>query len=122
MPRDSKLYLSDILKAIARIEKSLESLDKSDLGDDDEKIDSILFNMMTIGEAAKHIPQNLRDKNPDIAWSAIGRFRDFVVHHYFDIDLDKVWMILETDIPELKQQVETLLQAIAKDDEHNANE
>lgn len=112
MPRDSRLYLSDIRKAIGRIETSIHGLDKTLFSQDDEKVDSVLFNLMTIGEAAKNVPQTIRDKNPDISWSAIGRFRDFVVHHYFDIDMDKVWDILQFDIPDLKQQIEALLQEL----------
>ncbi|MCK6581066.1 MAG: DUF86 domain-containing protein [Anaerolineae bacterium] len=70
--------------------------------------DGILFNLMTIGEAAKNVPQEIRDIMPEIAWSDIGRFRDFVVHHYFSIDMDRVWRIVHTDLPELSQQVSAL--------------
>jgi uncharacterized protein with HEPN domain len=71
--------------------------------------DGVLFNLMTIGEAAKNVPQDVRELMPEIDWGDIGRFRDFVVHHYFGIDLDKVWIIVTNDLPILKQQIEILL-------------
>jgi uncharacterized protein with HEPN domain len=122
MPRDSRLYLSDIRKAIGRIETSIQGLDKVSFSTDNEKVDSVLFNLMTIGEAAKNVPQAIREMKPDVSWSAIGRFRDFVVHHYFDIDMDKVWDILTSDIPELKQQIEALLQDLSTGGDNNGEE
>lgn len=122
MPRDFKLYLQDILKAIERIDASVKGLDQTQFEQNAEKMDSVLFNLMTIGEAAKQIPQEIRDLQADVSWSAIGRFRDFVVHHYFSLDIDKVWDIVATDIPELKPQIQQLLRELSNDDNASDSE
>jgi uncharacterized protein with HEPN domain len=109
MPRSHRLYLTDIQTALSRINHLMQDLDESTFKAGAVQVDGVLFNLMTIGEAAKNIPQEIRDKMPEIDWGQIGRFRDFVVHHYFSIDLDNVWDIVQTDLPELAQQIEKLL-------------
>lgn len=108
MPRSVDLYLADIQKAISRIESLMNVLDEQSFKSGAVETDGILFNLMTIGESAKNVPQEIRDIMPEIAWSDIGRFRDFVVHHYFSIDMERVWSIVHTDLPELSRQVSAL--------------
>ena len=116
MPRSLRLYLSDILQAITRIHALMEELDESQFKAGVPQTDGILFNLMTIGEAAKNIPQEFREQTPDINWSDIGRFRDFGVHHYFSLNMARVWDIVHTDLPELQQAVVSLLDAASEDD------
>jgi uncharacterized protein with HEPN domain len=42
--------------------------------------DGVLFNLMTIGEAAKNVPKEIQDLAPEVKWGKIMRFRDFVTH------------------------------------------
>ena len=114
MPRSSRLYLTDIQTAIARIQLLMQALGETAFKRGDVQTDGVLFNLMTIGEAAKNIPQDSRELMPEIEWAEIARFRDFVAHHYFSLDMNKVWDIVQTDLPELSQQVEHLL-ALLKD-------
>ncbi len=109
MPRLVRLYLKDILTAIERIQLLMASLDELAFKAGALETDGIMFNLMTIGEAAKNIPTDVRDLMADIQWTDIARFRDFVVHHYFGLDMNRVWSIVTVDLPTLKQQVETLL-------------
>lgn len=115
MSRNYELYLRDILKAIGRIERYIGNDDKDTFKTDDMRVDSVLFNLMTIGEAVKNIPDELRQRHPDVRWRDIGRFRDRVVHHYFGLDLDIVWEIVEIHLPPLKEFVEQLLHDILND-------
>ena len=64
-----------------------------------------------IGEAAKTVPDSIRNQQPDLPWRQMGRFRDVVVHHYFDLDLDLVWDIIQTKLEPLAQQIRHILQA-----------
>ncbi|MCI0662716.1 MAG: DUF86 domain-containing protein [Acidobacteria bacterium] len=112
MPRSYKLYLADIQNAISRIQRLMEALDETSFKAGDLQTDGILFNLMTIGEAAKNIPPDIRALMPEINWSEVGRFRDFVVHHYFGLDMSKVWDIVQTDLPELSQQTEKLMKLL----------
>ncbi len=112
MPRSAELYVADIQKALLRIERIMENLDETRFKAGDVQVDGILFNLLTIGEAAKNIPAELQALMPEIEWSEIARFRDIVAHHYFRLDLNKVWDIVQTDLPELRQQVEELVKLL----------
>ncbi len=112
MSRDYRLYLQDILQAIQKINRFVQDIDLDTFRSDAMRLDSTLFNLMTIGEAAKNIPPEIRDLMPEIEWSLIARFRDFVVHHYWDLRLPKVWDIVHSDLPELAGQVEELLKRL----------
>lgn len=54
-----------------------------------------------VGEAAKHISDDLRKSHPEVPWSAASRMRDGLIHHYFDINLDVLWGTVTDDLPRL---------------------
>jgi uncharacterized protein with HEPN domain len=116
MPRSVRLYLNDILKAIQRINDYVGDITAEAFRADELRTDGILFNLMTIGEAAKHIPPDIRALSPEITWREIGRFRDFVVHHYFSLDMNEIWDIVHVDLPPLKVAVEKLLHDLQEDE------
>lgn len=119
MSRDSELYLRDILTAVERIEAYIKDIDQPTFEADSMRVDSVLFNLMTIGEAVKNIPDELRDQHPEVRWRDIGRFRDRVVHHYFGLDMNIVWEIITVHFSPLKAAVTRLLQPPKEDKESN---
>jgi uncharacterized protein with HEPN domain len=54
-----------------------------------------------VGEAAKQVSEPTRTAHPDVPWSAAARMRDRLIHHYFDIDLDILWVTVTEDLPQL---------------------
>lgn len=66
-----------------------------------------------MGEAAKHVPANVRQKYPDIPWKDIAGMRDKIIHLYFRVSLEKVWLVLKEDIPALKPLIQKVLDDIS---------
>jgi uncharacterized protein with HEPN domain len=112
MSRNDLLYLNDILKATERINNYVTGITLDQFKADNLVVDGVLFNLMTIGEAVKNIPDHLRERAPEIRWRDIGRFRDRVVHHYFSLDLDIVWEIVTLHLPPLQTYVEQILKEL----------
>ncbi len=62
-----------------------------------------------IGEAAKNIPDEMRQASPYIEWRKMAGMRDMMIHGYFPINYRIVWDVVRNKIPKLKQHVEQLL-------------
>jgi uncharacterized protein with HEPN domain len=62
-----------------------------------------------IGEAARNLPDEVREMAPNIPWHKIIGMRNVLVHGYFMIELDIVWDTVQQDVPALKPAVEELL-------------
>ncbi|HHT9124308.1 MAG TPA: HepT-like ribonuclease domain-containing protein [Candidatus Brocadiia bacterium] len=63
-----------------------------------------------IGEAAKNIPGTIQHKYPDIPWKEMAGMRDKVIHFYFGVDPQKVWLVVKERIPQIKPLVKKVLQ------------
>ena len=73
---------------------------------DEKTYDAVLRNLEIIGEAAKHLPDEIRAKTPEIDWRKVAGFRDIVAHAYFGIDNRILWDIIENKIPELLRAIQ----------------
>ena len=109
MPRDYKLYLEDILDAIKSIEEYTKELDITLFQNKKMAVDAVVRNLEIIGEAAKNIPPNIREKYQQIEWKKITGLRDILAHQYFGIDIDILWDIVKTKLPALKNSLKELL-------------
>ena len=109
MKRDYKLYLDDLIESIEKIEEYVQRLSFDDFTQDGKTIDAVVRNLEVMGEAAKHIPQKLRDKYPAVPWREMAGMRDKLIHGYFGINLDVVWKTIEKRLPETKTSLKQIL-------------
>lgn len=71
--------------------------------------DGVIRNLLILGEAAKRVPKDIRSKHPGIDWRNIAGMRDVLVHDYLGVDLEVLWEVIENHLPELRQQLEKIL-------------
>ncbi|MEB3216783.1 MAG: DUF86 domain-containing protein [Nostocales cyanobacterium 94392] len=110
--RDNREKLRDILEAIERINKYAVQGRKN--FEENELIQSwFMQNLQIIGEASRALSADIREQNPQVPWSQIIGMRNVLTHNYFEIDLDVVWLVIERELPNLKPQIESILQALS---------
>ncbi len=101
MSRDEIMYLQDIAQSCEKILRFCAGLTQSDLVQDEKTYDAVVRNLEIIGEAAKHIGEDIRKQLPDIEWRKAAGLRDMLAHAYFGIDNDILWDIIQNKVPQL---------------------
>ena len=109
MPRKALLFLKDMRVAAQKIKRYTQLSTFESYSQDEQMIDATLHNLEIIGKAAKNIPQDVRMSYPDIPWRNMARFRDVIAHHYFGINLETVWDIVENELPALLSELEIVI-------------
>jgi len=117
MRRDYRIYLNDILESIRRIEKYTKNLTFEEFKENELIQDAVLRNLEVIGEAVKKIPDEIKNRKPEIEWRKIAGFRDVLIHSYFKVDVEIVWDVIKNKIPSLKRNVKEIISEIRNQDE-----
>jgi len=105
MNRDVNLFINDILQNIKDIESFSKELTRDKFQNDKLRQNAIIRSLEIIGEAVKNVPNSFRDKYPNIPWRKIAGFRDVLSHAYFGVSINRVWNIIEIDLPKLKEEI-----------------
>jgi uncharacterized protein with HEPN domain len=106
--RESKLLIKDILEAISAIERFVEGIDFEEFRSNDEKSSAVIRKFEIIGEATKALPDNLKEKYPEIPWKEMAGFRDKLIHFYFGIKYELVWQAIKNRLPQLKSSIQNI--------------
>jgi uncharacterized protein with HEPN domain len=96
-----KHRISDIIDSIQKIQKYVEEMEFDDFQGDAKTIDAVIRNFIIIGEAARHIPDEVSTKYPNIHWRLMGDMRNFAVHEYLGVEMPTIWKTIHDDLPPL---------------------
>jgi len=107
--RSSRLLLEDLLLSIEKITEYTSGLSFDNFLEDSKTSDAVIRNFEIIGEAANRLPDEMKEKFPEIDWYRIRGFRNRIVHDYMGIDYQMVWLIKENYLPKLKAQIQNIL-------------
>jgi uncharacterized protein with HEPN domain len=100
--------LLDILEAIERIEKYAD--EGKETFEADELIQTwVIHHITIIGEACRTLSDDFQARYANVPWADIVGMRNILVHHYFGIDTEAVWSVVEKDLPELKLSIQAIL-------------
>ena len=73
------------------------------------RLDAVLYEIVVLGEAARHLSPEIRAAHPEVPWREIIGMRSVVTHGYDQIDDDELWQVIERDLPDLMQRLDALL-------------
>ncbi len=108
MWRDDACLL-DMLLAARKVRQFTASVDENRFRADEVLQNAVLRLIQIIGEAARSISPEFKQLHPAIPWREIVGMRHLLVHEYFRIIPEKVWEVVERDLPNLIPMIEQLV-------------
>ncbi|MGB2768363.1 MAG: DUF86 domain-containing protein, partial [Candidatus Zixiibacteriota bacterium] len=75
-------------------------------------VDAVIRNLEIIGEAARNLPEAVRNGHPDIPWKRMIGLRNIAVHEYFGVDLSIIWEVITKNLPEAKARIVEVLESL----------
>ena len=107
-PREWRFYITDMIVFAENVISYTDGFDQDRFVESGLTYDATLRNLELIGEAATHIPQEIREKYNQVQWRLIIATRNKLIHGYLGIDNDTLWSIIQTDVPELLSQLQQI--------------
>ena len=107
--RTPKLLLEDIQDSAEKILEYTKEMSFEEFSTDNKTIDAVIRNFEIIGEASNLLPDEVKEKYPEIEWHRIRGFRNRVVHDYFGVDLQIVWKITFDQLSTLISEIARIL-------------
>ena len=108
--RSWQLRVEDILECMERIHAYTSGMSLDDFRAETRTGDAVERNFVVIGEAARHIPDDVLAEHPEIPWHLLRGMRDMLVG-YFDVSPDAVWRTIEEDLPPLVPSLQRMLES-----------
>ena len=112
MKKDVRVYLDDMINAINEIEKSTVNVSFEVFASNFEKINSVAYDVLIIGEAVDKIPKSIQANNPQIPWRVLNDIRNKHIHEYHTVKPDKLWKMAKLSLPKIKCLLEDIIKEL----------
>ncbi|MFP4395213.1 MAG: DUF86 domain-containing protein [Anaerolineales bacterium] len=109
-PHPWKMRIEDILESIRRIQRYTSGLTFGSFKADQKTIDAVIRNLEIVGEAARHVPDEITDRHNQLPWEEMRGMRNVLIHEYFGVSIGILWHTITHNLPPLVEQLEGILE------------
>jgi uncharacterized protein with HEPN domain len=109
MKRDDTVYLHHILDAISLIEEYTKGMSENEFLANSMAHDAVVRQIEIIGEAARNISDEFREKHSKLPWGKMTGIRNKIIHEYFNINYSIVWDTVREDLPGLQKSIKKIM-------------
>ena len=103
--------VTHMLEAARKAMSFVVGKQRSDLDHDDMLAFALIKALEIIGEAAVNMSDKFRKSHPEVPWAKIAGMRHRLVHAYFDVNFDIVWLAMNDDLPPLINALEKIIES-----------
>ena len=114
--REWSFFITDMIGFCEKVMSHADGLTKDEFLKEEIVHEATMWNLRLIGEAATHVPADVREAYPHIQWGRIIGMRNRLTHGYLDVNDNVVWSTIETEVPKLLDDLRELLKQIDEDD------
>lgn len=112
--KNDRDYLDHILESLDWIER-FTSAGRAEFFEDRKTQSAVLRELQTLSESTQRLSPCLKEQHPEIPWKAITGFRNLLVHDYLGINRERVWEIIQRDLPPLRAAILAMRQHIEEE-------
>lgn len=107
-------YLKAIMREILSVPSITRGYNKEKFLKSEKTQKAVCMTLLNIGELVKNISENTKGKYTDIPWKEIAGLRDITAHKYHSLNMERIWLTVKNDIPELKKKLRAILERESK--------
>lgn len=116
MKRKNYLYIKDIIEAIGKIEEFIQDMNFDKFVQDDKTASAVIRKLEIIGEATKHLSEDVKKRFENIPWTAMAKTRDKIIHFYHGVDYEIIWKIIKEELPNIKQSFQEIYDLLIREE------
>jgi len=106
--KNNNLYIKHIIDSCDRVTEYIGGMDYKTFKLKNMAIDAVIRQLQIIGEAAKKVSDEMKNSYTEIAWKDMAGMRDKLIHDYFGVDIEAVYLTAKNDIPKLKSELKKI--------------
>jgi len=112
-----QVYIEHMIECIERVER-YAGKDRGLFMHSDLVQDAVVRNLQLLAESSQRLSSEAKASQPRIDWRAISGFRNVLVHDYLGLDLESIWLVVEAELPILKQALEDIIKRDVEPEKH----